>query len=490
MPQARTMSEPKYMPLVATLSNRDYNLNTDARLVNAYAEKDPLTGMYNVIKRYGTAVQYSYAAMSAEYPSISKSTLGMYGWNYTPTNGTYGKGNSELLYIMGGYLFVNFIPIFPITGNGPATFTPILNQANPQIFIKTVSSGYYLNAQNVTTKIVDSNYPVNTVPGSVYLDGTTYVMDTLGNIWGSANLNDVSTWDPLNVIVAGNQPDIPVYLALQVTYIVAIKSNSIQFFYDAGNTTGSPLAEVPGTIINFGCADPASVQQFEDVIVFVTNNIEGISRVAIMKNLQPQIVSTPFVERVLRLNGLGYGEITSLLINLDGHIIYVITNQSLNVSMAYDIEQKLWYQWTDASGNMYPVAAVTNGYPTLNSLICIDYSGNVNYLSPHYATPNDNGVVPPVDIYTPNFDGGIDRQKFLHMMRFNGDQQAGSKLKVRSSDDDYKKYTNFRTVDLSIRRPVLDNCGAFYRRSWHLRHQSNTPFRLNAVALEMDVGIL
>jgi hypothetical protein len=76
------------------------------------------------------------------------------------------------------------------------------------------------------------------------------------------------------------------------------------------------------------------------------------------------------------------------------------------------------------------------------------------------------------------------------MMRFNGDQQAGSKLKVRSSDDDYKKYTNFRTVDLSIRRPVLDNCGAFYRRSWHLRHQSNTPFRLNAVALEMDVGIL
>ena len=50
--------------------------------------------------------------------------------------------------------------------------------------------------------------------------------------------------------------------------------------------------------------------------------------------------------------------------------------------------------------------------------------------------------------------------------------------------------TNFRKVDLSIRRPLLTNCGSFTRRAHHLRHQSNTPLRIQAVEMQLDLGTL
>jgi len=58
------------------------------------------------------------------------------------------------------------------------------------------------------------------------------------------------------------------------------------------------------------------------------------------------------------------------------------------------------------------------------------------------------------------------------------------------SDDDYQTWSNFREVDLSKNRPMLTNCGTFRRRAYHFRHQSNTPLRIQAVELMIDLGTL
>ncbi len=94
------------------------------------------------------------------------------------------------------------------------------------------------------------------------------------------------------------------------------------------------------------------------------------------------------------------------------------------------------------------------------------------------------------DIYTPNFDANVRRNKQLSAMEFIGDQTPGSILEVSNSDDDYQTWSNFRLVDLSYKRPRLINCGTFRRRAYNFRHRSNTPLRLQAVELQYDLGTL
>ena len=78
------------------------------------------------------------------------------------------------------------------------------------------------------------------------------------------------------------------------------------------------------------------------------------------------------------------------------------------------------------------------------------------------------------------------------MLEFVGDQTAGSELQVRTNDYDYDptKWSNIRKVDMGARRPTLANCGTFEKRAMHIRHQTDTAMRLQAIEYQMDVGTL
>ena len=69
----------------------------------------------------------------------------------------------------------------------------------------------------------------------------------------------------------------------------------------------------------------------------------------------------------------------------------------------------------------------------------------------------DDGDIITVDIVTPNFDGGVRRRKQLNALTFIADQTVGSMLQVRKNDNDYEvgKWSNFRNVDLSKKKPML-----------------------------------
>jgi hypothetical protein len=105
---------------------------------------------------------------------------------------------------------------------------------------------------------------------------------------------------------------------------------------------------------------------------------------------------------------------------------------------------------------------------------------------------NDDGVVTTWDLYTPNFDGGVRRRKQMKVLEIIGDQTPGSVMQVRTNDYDYDpaKWTNFRKVDLSVRKPILTDCGTFMRRAHHFRHQCNTRLRLQAAEMQIDLGTL
>jgi hypothetical protein len=321
------------------------------------------------------------------------------------------------------------------------------------------------------------------------------VMDAQARIWGTSTLSyggiggfdDPRLWDPLNIIVARIEPDRGVALRKHLTYVMAFKQWTVEAFYDAGNPTGSPLRPVQGAQCVYGCASADSVQAIDGTLLWLTFNRTVSPQVARMDDLRATIISTPPIERLL--DQIDFSHIHSWTFKHGGHRFYGLTVINSNYTLVYDLDQMLWYQWTDAQGNYWPI--VDHGYNDNNKHVLQHETNGKLYLSEgDYEHPNDDGTIVPVDIYTTNFDAGIDRRKQLNIMRFNADQHAGSKLLVRCSDDDYQSWTNFRQVSLENKRPILTDCGTFYRRAWHIRHYANTPLRIKSVDLQLDIGTL
>ena len=72
-------------------------------------------------------------------------------------------------------------------------------------------------------------------------------------------------------------------------------------------------------------------------------------------------------------------------------------------------------------------------------------------------------------------------------MDFIADQQPGV-LYSRYTEDDYDTFSNFRPVDLNVKRPNLQNNGSFLRRAWNFRHTAPYPLRMQDVELTMMEG--
>jgi len=333
--------------------------------------------------------------------------------------------------------------------------------------------------------ITDGEFPATFVKGWAFLDGTTYVMTADADIQGS-EINDPVNWDSLNVIVAQIEPDQGVALSKQLVYVVALKQWSVEVFYDAGNPSGSPLGQVQGAKANIGCVSADSVQDIDGVLFWIASSRSSEFQIAAMESLKVDIVSTEPIERLLQ--GLDYSIVYSFQISLDGHRFYVVTIKNSNLTLAYDLDERSWHQWTDANGNYFPIVSST--FDASNrAILQHETNGRLYYCKQDYTT--DDGVIILSDIVTPLFDGGIQsRDKMLSKLTVVGDKTSGSVLEVRKTDDDYQTWSNPRYVDMNENIPSLEDCGSFKRRAYWFRHAKPTKMRIRAVELQMDICTL
>lgn len=463
--QAASVGAPHRLPLVTIINTRDESLRKDPNLVNCIAEKDLETDEFWVWKRPGLDVHTTWSGTG----------MGIYNWKgdeYSIFGGVVRKHNTQIGTVD--------------TTNGKYVFQIIMGTTGYLVFGNGIKT-YYTQGTSVT-EITHPEFPTNLVKGFAYLDGTLYVMDRNARIWGSANFDDPTEWESLNVITARVEPDRGVYLAKQLSYVVALKEWTAEVFYDAGNPEpSSPLAPVQGAKSPFGCASADSVQEIDDILLWITSNRTVSPRVAMMVDLKVQIISTPAIDRLL--DQVDFSSVFSWSFKHGGHRFYGFTLKNENLTLVYDLDQGLWYQWTDGNGDYWPI--VDESFSSDNHhLVQHESDGRLFVLEGDYEFPTDAGEVFSVEIRTANMTFGIDRRKTLNIMRFNADQTPGSVLEVRVSDDDYQNWSQWRLVDLSRKRPILTKCGTFHRRAWHLKHRRPTAFRIKSVDLQMDIGSL
>lgn len=494
--QAQTMQQPQSLPLIQQADNRDASTKFDAKLVNGYAEQDRLTGNWQVYKRPGVSYTYSLTATNGN-------GQGLFSWHGT---GGFGVTPYNVYAVHGSTLYRNGTSVGSVSAANslinrfsfvvlatPSQSTLILNNGGgTALYTCNASSGAGLaQVSPVGATIL--------VPGIATVDGTTYIMDVYGGIWGS-EINEPVWSDVTNLVYANSEPSLPVFITRQLSYVIAFKENSTQVFADNGNPTGSPLINMPESMLPYGCASAQGVQSIDDILLWPTFNLSRSPQVAMMANLRAKIVSTPAIDRLLKaafMNPLfvDYQQVYSASFKFGGHRFYLLTLVNSNLTLVYDIDQNLWMQWTDYQGNYFPY--MESGFDEngniLTQNISINAIGAINYIDAAYVYPNDLYVaglryVVPVDIYTPNFDGGINRTKTLNRLWIQADQTPGSLLYSRYSDNDYRTWSNFRQIDLSRSRPFLRDEGSFYKRAYHFRHFANTPLRIRAVDLEYDIG--
>ena len=524
MAQAETVALPKRLPLVPQPENRDESTDKDAKLVNAYVEKGKQEGEFWVFKRPGL-LQFGTTKVGVG--------LGVYNWLgdiYSIFGITLYKNDTSIGTVgaVGGmYRFASSLGTTPRLqlGNGQTAYNWDGTTLTPIEILATITAGDFITGVDYTiltvgttdftligasantvgvlftatgpgtgtgTATTTSNFPLNPVKGWAYLDGTTYVMDRDAYIHGSdteIGMNRPDLWtDVTNSIGAQIEPDRGVFLAKQLVYVLALKEWSTEIFYDAQNPVGaSPLGPVQGAKINYGCVSGDSVQEIDGTLLWLATNRASASQVIAVDNLKASVVSTKAVERLL--GEADFTNIASFGIKYEGHRFYVLTLINNNLTLVYDMTDKMWSQWTDVDGNWFKIVAATYQSGTGRILQHMN-NGKMYLMDSEYKS--DDGDTITVDLYTPNFDGGTRRRKQMTMMEFVGDQTEGSVLQVRTNDFDFQrdKWSNYRYVDMNARKPVLANCGTFVKRTTHIRHQSNTRMRLQGVELQLDLGTL
>lgn len=468
--QAHTVEFPKRFPLAISPENRDSSTEKDARLVNCYLERDKMTGDFRLFGRPGTLLS----------ATLTGNGYGVYRWR----DNTYS--------IFGSKIYKDGVDMGALaldTTNGVYRWDESLN---PVLLIFGNGVKAYTTDGTTVTQITDGDFPAAFVKGWAFLDATEYVgVRNSATIQGS-DLNAPTSWDPLNTIIAQIEPDRMVAMAKQLVYVISLKEWSTEAFFDAGNATGSPLGRVQGAKVNWGCLSSDSVREIDGILLWAGTNLKGNqssghAQIIMMDNLKARLVSTPEVERLL--DQADFTTVFSFTINLPGHRLYILTVKNANLTLAYDIDEEKWHQWTDASGNYWPFVSSTVGAGQTH-ILQHETDGKLYLCDPDYVT--DDGALIQCDIYTPNFDGGIRRIKYLSWLEFISYQTAGSLLQVRCNDHDFdaKKWTNFRQVDLSRKRPYLDGCGSFYRRAYNLRHRCNAKFYLEAMEMQLGMGQL
>jgi hypothetical protein len=101
----------------------------------------------------------------------------------------------------------------------------------------------------------------------------------------------------------------------------------------------------------------------------------------------------------------------------------------------------------------------------------------------------DDTVVYSAVIQTALIDFGTMKRKFYPSVELVCDKQTTtSNISLSWTDDDYQTTTTWGTVDTSAARTMADRCGSGRRRGWIWTHSANTPMRIEAMEIEVEMG--
>lgn len=491
----QSSAETKMIPLMYEFEtrSRDDAKDTDALNVIWEPVQNQTTGdnYFNALKRDGST------QILANTPDNQK-VLGLFYWNL---NGGY------LIVVTNGHIYVyisntmqltatfNFLSFLPQVGG-----TEFLYQNGTRSFcIFNGTTLVEISSALAFTPCIDPDIPGGNMIDIEYLDGYLFIAKPDGTI-ANSDLNNPQSWSPSNFIKADAYGDQLVSLKRSGNYLVALGAQSTQYYYDAGNPTGTPLAAMTGSTLSIGCV--GAVAKKENALYFVGMSSAGIYRVYKLENFKATEVGTPAINRWLTTTTVVYNNnglfLHGHMLMLNGHTVYTISQEPSDVNQftyGLDLDTNLWSRFT---------------FPTDTTVITSACTGNMALMSPQqntqrtvYSTTNSNGRLLQfepntgtdvggfyqVTFRTPQQDFGTYRNKFGSRLVLWADKPAATSVcQVSWTDDDYQTFSTPRNLELFQNRPALYALGSFNRRSFKVGYNDFYPMRWKYLELDYDQG--
>lgn len=344
-----------------------------------------------------------------------------------------------------------------------------------------------ISSSNVVTTVTDPDLPTPHLPTPVFLDGYLFVVEAdTASIYNS-DLNDPTAWTAGNVINAELEGDDIIRIAKLNNYLLAFGSNSVEYFWDAAEVTGSPLNrnDTPIKLNTY----LAGFSQYGNRIFYIGVNEGGQPDIYMLSDFKIEELGSPTVSRYLNSANTDISTWTGGVVSCKGHTFYVV-NAGDERTYVMDLDTKLWARWAYRATDTYPVTNSLHVYNDTNAY-CYFTLGTSD--SAIYKLTDDVYQDASVDftctIVTEASDFGTLNRKTMRRLAFIGDRPSVDRdINIQWSDDDYQTYSTARAVNLNQDLPCTYNLGWFRQRNFKLTYTANSNLRLQELEVEINKG--
>ena len=253
-------------------------------------------------------------------------------------------------------------------------------------------------------------------------------------------------FDPLYIAAKSGYPDFLAGLIVMHREIWLIGTLTTEIWYDSG-AADFPFQAMPGAFVEHGCVAPYSISAQDLSVFWLSQDKQGQTIVLEGSSYQARRISTNAIENEIR----SYSTITDAIgfcYQEEGHVFYILTFPSANVTWVYDKSTQLWHQraWTDSNGNLnrHRANTVMNAYGTV---VCGDWQ-NGNIYEWDLDTYTDTGQPISRIRSMPHTLENLNRVNYSQLV---ADMEVGEDvdpsdapmIKLRWSDDRGKTYGNY-----------------------------------------------
>lgn len=302
-------------------------------------------------------------------------------------------------------------------------------------------------------------------------------------------MNDPLTWSPSNFITAESFGDGLKKIARSGSYIVAFGGDSIEFFYDAANPTGSPLSVYQGATKRIGYL--GGLASIGDALFFVGKASGGTPTLYKIEGLKVTAVTDFTQSRSFQVNfddALTFA--AGNFVFLNGHTVYVwrtFTDDYLPICYDLDTELFISLSFQDLDCDLLQSTSFTFDGGGTSSLFCRQDDNKVYFYDS--TVYQDDGVNYTVMLQTNNEDFDSRRNKFASRALIHADQTSSdSNVQINWTVDDYQTFTTARSVNLNDVYPATHALGLFRKIAFKLEYTDNFPMRFIGVELDYNIG--
>jgi hypothetical protein len=319
-----------------------------------------------------------------------------------------------------------------------------------------------------------------------HVDGYAFILDSNNRIYNS-DLNSLANWTATSFLAKQIQQDYPVGLARIGNQLLAFGERTCERFYNAGNTTGSPLGRIPHTFERTGMQGTTFTTAggsylngateyyatIKDRIYFVGNSSSGLNSVGAFSASISGIerISTPYIDKILSEKSSSIYSVTKVSFGGQDAAAFCWTAPGAVTQqwLMFFPQWKEWFEWTSTV-----FSPVNNGTFFLGT----SSRDRVYTFGP---TDNwqDNGTSYPWLTQFRLPTKGSNRV-FMPMYGVDADTDTSANSQtVEISTDDCATFSTLGTLDFTQDRKVLFRGGSFRKAHIRIGATNARPARLH-----------